>query len=90
MSNLKSAYFQQKRVYKKLLLHITDNRKLYLHTSFNTIFKFESYLDYIQDFTARYTLAKLWSVLITSKLKQDDLVKTKLLDASIFACTAKP
>ena len=39
--------------------HITENKKINLYASFKSIYKFESYLDYIQDFTVRCILAKL-------------------------------
>ena len=53
-----NKYFELE-VFRRLNEHITGNRELSLYASFKTIFKFESYLDYIQDFTARCTLAKL-------------------------------
>ena len=53
-----NKYFELE-VFRRLNEHITENRKLSLYASFKTIFKFESYLDYIKDFTARCTLAKL-------------------------------
>ena len=46
-------------VLHRLNEHIAENRKLNLYASFKKIYKFESYLDYIQDFTVRCTLAKL-------------------------------
>ena len=46
-------------VFERLHAHFTENKKLNLYTSFKTVYKFESYLDYIQDFTVRSTLAKL-------------------------------
>ena len=49
----------QSEVLNRLNEHITENRKLNVYASFKTTYKFESYLDYIQDFTARSTLAKL-------------------------------
>ena len=49
----------QSEVLHRLSDHITDNRKLNLYASFKTIYKFESCLDYIKDFTVRCTLAKL-------------------------------
>ena len=53
-----NKYFELE-VFHRLNEHITENRKLSLYASFKTIFKFESYLDYIKDFTARRTLAQL-------------------------------
>ena len=50
-------YFESE-VFHILIKQITDNRKLYLYASFKKILKCESYLDYIQDFAARCTLAK--------------------------------
>ena len=38
---------------------MTDNKKLNLYASFKRNYKFESYLDYITNFTIRSTLAKL-------------------------------
>ena len=49
----------QSEVLHRLNEHLTDNRKLSLYASFKTNYKFESYLDYIADFTVRCTLAKL-------------------------------
>ena len=49
----------ESEVLHRLNEHITEDRKLYLYASFKKIYKFESYLDYIQDFTVRCTLAKL-------------------------------
>ena len=46
-------------VLHRLNEHITEDRKLHLFASFKTIYKFESYLDYIQDFSVRCTLARL-------------------------------
>ena len=53
-----NKYFELE-VFRRLNEHITKNRKLSLYASFKKNFKFESYLDYIKDFTARCTLAKL-------------------------------
>ena len=53
-----NKYFELE-VFRRLNEHITENRKLSLYASFKTIFKFESYLVYIKDFTARCTLVKL-------------------------------
>ena len=39
--------------------HILENKKLHLYATFKTTFKFESYLDFLPDFNARSTLAKL-------------------------------
>ena len=52
------SYFESE-VLGRLNEHITENKKLNLYASFKTIYKFESYLDYIQDFTVRCILAKL-------------------------------
>ena len=52
------SYFESE-VLGRLNEHITENKKLNLYASFKTIYKFESYLDYIQDFTIRCILAKL-------------------------------
>ena len=49
----------QSEVLHRLNEHISENKKLNLYASFKTIYKFESYLDYIQDFTIRSTFAKL-------------------------------
>ena len=49
----------QSEVLHRLNEHITDNKKLNLYASFKTNYKFESYLDYITNFTIRSTLAKL-------------------------------
>ena len=49
----------QSEVLNRLNEHITENRKLNVYASFKTTYKFESYLDYLQDFTVRSTLAKL-------------------------------
>ena len=51
-----NKYFELE-VFRRLNEHITENRKLSIYASFKTIFKFESYLDYIKDFTARCTVA---------------------------------
>jgi len=40
-------------------MNITENRKLKLYASVKKVYKFEFYLDYIQDFTASCTLAIL-------------------------------
>ena len=53
-----NKYFESE-VFHRLSKHTTDNRKLHLYASYKTIFKFDSYLDYIQDFTARCALASL-------------------------------
>ena len=53
-----NKYFELE-VFRRLNEHITENRKISLYASFKTTFKFESYLDYIKDFTARCALAKL-------------------------------
>ena len=53
-----NKYFELE-VFRRLDEQITENRQLSQYASFKTIFKFKSYLDYIQDFTARCTLAKL-------------------------------
>ena len=52
------SYFQSE-VLKRLNMHRTENKKLNLYASFKTNYKFESYLDHIQDFTVRSILAKL-------------------------------
>ena len=49
----------QSEVLNRLNEHITENRELNVYASFKTIYKFESYLDYIQDFTVRCTIARL-------------------------------
>ena len=49
----------QSEVLHRLNEHITDNKKLNLYASVKTNYKFESYLDYITNFTIRSTLAKL-------------------------------
>ena len=49
----------QSEVLHRLSEHVTDNRKLNLYASVQTNYKFESYLDYIADFTVKCTLAKL-------------------------------
>ena len=51
-------YFELE-MFRRYNEHITENRKLGIYASFKAIFKFESYLGHIQDFTARCTLAKL-------------------------------
>ena len=48
----------QSEVVHRVNEHISENKKLYLYASINTIYKFESYLDYIEDFTIRSTSAK--------------------------------
>ena len=52
------SYFESE-VLGRLNEHITENRKINLYASIKSIYKFESYLDYIQDFTVRCILAKL-------------------------------
>ena len=49
----------ESEVLHRLHEHITENRKINLYASFKKIYKFESYLDYIQDSTVRRALAKL-------------------------------
>ena len=49
----------ESEVEHRLHEHINENRKLNLYASFKKINKFESYLDYIEDFTVTYTLANL-------------------------------
>ena len=53
-----NKYFESE-AFHRLNEHITENRKLSLYASFKESVKFESFLHYIQDFTARSTLAKL-------------------------------
>ena len=52
-----NKYFESE-VSHRLSKHITDNRRLYTYALFKTIFKFESYLAYKQNFTPRCLLAK--------------------------------
>ena len=80
----------ESEVLHRLKERITEDRQLHLFTSFKTIYKFEPYLDYIQDFTIRCSLTKLGSVLVTYKLKQDDLVKTRPQEMKDVVHTAKP
>ena len=47
-----NKYFEIE-VFRRLNEHITESRKRSLYASFKTIFRFESHLEYIQDFTAR-------------------------------------
>ena len=46
------------QVLHRLNEHITDKKMLNLYASFKANYKFESYLDYITNFTIRSTLAK--------------------------------
>ena len=52
------SHFRSK-VLERLNEHITENKKSNLYASFKTVYKFEPYLDYIQDYTIRSVLAKL-------------------------------
>ena len=52
------TYFQS-QVLENVNKYLTENKKLHLYASFKTTYKFEPYLDFIQDFTVRSTLAKL-------------------------------
>ena len=49
----------QSQVLESLKQHLTENKKLNLYASFKTTYKFESYLDFVQDFTVKSTIAKL-------------------------------
>ena len=56
---LKSLSTVELEVLHRLHKHITENRKLKLYASCKKVYKFESYFDYIQDFTVGCSLAKL-------------------------------
>ena len=74
----------ESEVLLRLSKHITDNRKVYLYASFKTIFKFESYLDYIEEFTAGCTLAKLRVSAHNLQIETGRFSKTKLLQIMCF------
>ena len=88
--NTKVISHFQSQALESLKKHSTENKKFNLCVSFKTTYKFDPYLDYIQDFTVRSIIAKLRIMLIISKLKQEDLVKTKLQERDGSANIAKP
>ena len=79
----------ESEVLHRLNEHITENRKLNLYASFKKVYKFESYLDYIQDFTVRCTLVKLRVSAHNLQIETGRFSKTKLLETNNFALIAK-
>ena len=80
----------ENKMLHKLNEHITDSRKLNLYASFKTNYKFESYLDYIADFTVRCTLAKLRLSAHNLQIETGRFSKKKLPETKDFVYTANP
>ena len=69
--------------------HTTENRKQNFYASFKNLnYKFESNLDYIQDFIVRFTLAKLRISAHNLQIEAGRFSKKLFLEMNNFACIA--